>query len=38
MKPSLARGLVQRTAGTWRTTPRGLRFLNEILVGLLPEG
>jgi oxygen-independent coproporphyrinogen-3 oxidase len=38
MRPSIARGLVERTPGTWRTTPRGLRFLNEILVGLLPEG
>jgi putative oxygen-independent coproporphyrinogen III oxidase len=38
IRPSVARGLVERTAGTWRATPRGLRFLNEILVELLPEG
>jgi putative oxygen-independent coproporphyrinogen III oxidase len=38
MRPSIARGLVERSAGAWRTTPRGLRFLNEILVALLPEG
>jgi putative oxygen-independent coproporphyrinogen III oxidase len=36
MKLSIARGLVERTAGTWRATPQGLRFLNEILVELLP--
>ena len=36
LSTQLARGLVERTAGTWRTTPRGLKFLNEILVELLP--
>jgi putative oxygen-independent coproporphyrinogen III oxidase len=38
MRPSIARELVERANGTWRATPRGLRFLNEILVELLPEG
>jgi putative oxygen-independent coproporphyrinogen III oxidase len=38
LRPSIARGLVERTPETWRTTPRGLRFLNEILVELLPKG
>ena len=31
-----ARGLVENTAGNWRATPRGFRFLNDILVELLP--
>jgi oxygen-independent coproporphyrinogen-3 oxidase len=31
-----ARGLVENTAGHWRATPRGFRFLNDILVELLP--
>jgi putative oxygen-independent coproporphyrinogen III oxidase len=31
------RGLVDRLSGGWRTTPRGFRFLNEILVELLPD-
>ncbi len=30
-------GLVENTAGQWRATTRGLRFLNEILVDLLPD-
>jgi oxygen-independent coproporphyrinogen-3 oxidase len=30
------RGLVERTPGTWRATAKGFRFLNEILVELLP--
>ena len=34
--PQMARGLVERTPGRWRATPRGLRFLNDILVDLLP--
>lgn len=32
-----AHGLVERSAEGWRATSRGLRFLNEILVGLLPD-
>jgi oxygen-independent coproporphyrinogen-3 oxidase len=32
------RGLVERSPGAWRATPDGFRFLNEILVELLPEG
>jgi oxygen-independent coproporphyrinogen-3 oxidase len=31
-----ARGLLERTPGHWRATPKGFRFLNEILVELLP--
>lgn len=31
-----ARGLVELQPEPWRATPRGLRFLNEILVDLLP--
>jgi len=31
-----ARGLVKRTADSWRATPQGFRFLNDILVELLP--
>ncbi len=30
------RGLVVQDAGQWRATPKGLRFLNDILVSLLP--
>jgi oxygen-independent coproporphyrinogen-3 oxidase len=32
------RGLVVREGSRWRATPRGFRFLNEILVDLLPDG
>ena len=32
---ALSRGLVARDVGTWRATPRGFRFLNDILVPLL---
>jgi len=32
------RGLVERLNGTWRATPQGFRFLNDILVALLPDG
>jgi len=32
-----ARGLVERGEKRWRATPKGFRFLNEILVELLPE-
>ena len=34
--PVIERGLVERRAGHWRATPKGLRFLNDILVTLLP--
>jgi putative oxygen-independent coproporphyrinogen III oxidase len=37
LAPLVARGLVARTAHGWRATPRGFRFLNEILVQLLPN-
>jgi ribosomal protein S19E (S16A) len=33
----VARGLVERGDKRWRATPKGFRFLNEILVELLPE-
>jgi oxygen-independent coproporphyrinogen-3 oxidase len=33
----VARGLVERGEQRWRATPKGFRFLNEILVELLPE-
>ena len=32
----VARGLVERGEKQWRATPKGFRFLNEILVELLP--
>jgi oxygen-independent coproporphyrinogen-3 oxidase len=32
-----SRDLVENAGGRWRATPRGLRFLNEILVELLPD-
>ncbi len=34
--PLVARGLVDRNGETWRATPKGFRFLNDILVELLP--
>jgi putative oxygen-independent coproporphyrinogen III oxidase len=37
LAPIADRGLVERTRETWRATPKGFRFLNEILVELLPE-
>ena len=37
LSPLVARGLVERQPGTWCATPKGFRFLNEILVELLPE-
>jgi oxygen-independent coproporphyrinogen-3 oxidase len=37
LAPQIARGLVQRDAAGWRPTPKGFRFLNEILVALLPD-
>ncbi len=33
----LDRGLVERRDGRWRATAQGFRFLNDILVPLLPE-
>jgi len=35
--PLGTRNLVERAGDVWRATPKGLRFLNEILVELLPE-
>jgi putative oxygen-independent coproporphyrinogen III oxidase len=32
-----ARGLVERQPARWAATPKGFRFLNDILVALLPE-
>jgi len=32
------RGLVERGKGTWRATPTGFRFLNDVLLALLPDG
>lgn len=37
LAPQVARGLVHRGEGTWRATPMGFRFLNDILVGLLSD-
>ena len=37
LAPLVDRGLVDRGPGNWRATPKGFRFLNEILVELLPE-
>jgi oxygen-independent coproporphyrinogen-3 oxidase len=37
LAPQIGRGLVERGAGSWRATPTGFRFLNEILVALLPD-
>jgi oxygen-independent coproporphyrinogen-3 oxidase len=37
LAPVLARGLVQRGPDRWSATPKGFRFLNDILVELLPE-
>jgi oxygen-independent coproporphyrinogen-3 oxidase len=37
LSPLVARELVDRLADGWRTTDKGFRFLNEILVELLPE-
>ena len=34
--PVVDRGLVERGPKHWRATPKGLRFLNDILVELLP--
>jgi len=35
LAPIQERGLVARGTDTWRTTPQGFRFLNDILVALL---
>ena len=37
LAPMVARGLVERSEKHWRATPKGFRFLNEILVELLPD-
>jgi len=37
MIPLVARGLVERGQKRWRATAKGFRFLNEILVALLPD-
>lgn len=37
LAPLAARGLVEHCEQRWRATPKGLRFLNEILVELLPD-
>jgi putative oxygen-independent coproporphyrinogen III oxidase len=37
LEQGTARGLIERAGNRFRTTPKGLRFLNEILVDLLPE-
>jgi putative oxygen-independent coproporphyrinogen III oxidase len=37
LQKGLERGLVERQADSWRASARGLRFLNEILVELLPD-
>ena len=34
----IARGLVEHRSGRWRATDQGFRFLNDILVPLLPDG
>jgi putative oxygen-independent coproporphyrinogen III oxidase len=36
LAPAMAKGLVEEQSDTWRATPQGLRFLNDILVELLP--
>ncbi len=37
LAPQIQRGLVERSATGWRATPKGFRFLNDILVDLLPN-
>jgi putative oxygen-independent coproporphyrinogen III oxidase len=37
LAPIAARGLVERSEDRWAATPKGFRFLNEILVELLPD-
>jgi oxygen-independent coproporphyrinogen-3 oxidase len=36
LAPQVARGLVERGEKHWSATPKGFRFLNDILVDLLP--
>jgi oxygen-independent coproporphyrinogen-3 oxidase len=36
LAPMVARGLVERGEKHWCATPKGFRFLNDILVELLP--
>ena len=36
LAPLVVRGLVERSAKRWRATDKGFRFLNDILVELLP--
>jgi len=37
MEKQLDHGLVHRSPGRWRATAKGFRFLNDILVALLPD-
>jgi oxygen-independent coproporphyrinogen-3 oxidase len=37
LAPLVARGLVERGRNQWQASPKGFRFLNEILVELLPD-
>jgi oxygen-independent coproporphyrinogen-3 oxidase len=37
VRAALAAGLLSRTAGGYRPSGRGLRFLNDLLLGFLPE-
>ena len=37
LAPAVSRGLAEYRDGTWRTTSQGFRFLNDILVALLPD-
>ncbi len=37
LAPVVTRGLVERLPNAWRATGKGFRFLNEILVELLPD-
>jgi putative oxygen-independent coproporphyrinogen III oxidase len=37
LAPQIQRGFVERRAMGWRATPTGFRFLNDILVDLLPN-
>ena len=37
LAPIQGRGLVEVDSGSWRATAKGFRFLNEILVQLLPD-
>jgi len=37
LRPLVARELLERPPGRWRATAKGFRFLNDILVELLPD-